>query len=244
MLEKIDHFLQALKFHGMKEAFQEMRQEGILKEDKLTTIEALLRAEFNQRQVRSLNYRLKLAHLPYIKCLTDFDWASSFLSEEKVCCLQTGAFIANHANILLVGGAGSGKSHVAIALAYSCIQQGHRTRFYDFYHLASQLLQAHQQGQKDRFISWLQRFSLVVVDQVGYLPIDPQAASLLCEFFLGCYEKTPLILTTHLTFEEWGAVFGHPKLAMAVIDRLTHHCHILETGNTSWRLKSSSRTSS
>ena len=84
MLEKIDHFLQALKFHGMKEAFQEMRQEGILKEDKLITIEALLRAEFNQRQVRSLNYRLKLAHLPYIKCLTDFDWASSFLSEEKV----------------------------------------------------------------------------------------------------------------------------------------------------------------
>jgi len=242
MLEKIDHLMQALKFHGMKEAFQEMKQEDILKEDKLVAIEALLRAEFNQRQVRSLNYRLKLARIPYIKCLADFDWTSSSLSEEKVYRLQTGEFVASHANILLVGGAGSGKSHVAIALAYSCIQQGYRTRFYDFYHLASQLLQAHQQDQKARFISWLQRFPLIVIDQVGYLPIDPQSASLLCEFFLGCYEKTSLILTTHLTFDEWGAVFGHPKLAMAVIDRLTHHCHILETGNTSWRLKNSSQS--
>ena len=227
MLEKITHLMQALKFYGMKEAFQEMNQEDFLKEDKLIALETLLRAEFNHRQVRSLNYRLKLARLPYIKCLADFDWASSPLSEEKIYRLQKGEFVPSHANILLVGGAGSGKSHLAIALAYSCIQQGYRTRFYDFYHLASQLSQAHQQGKKASFISWLQRFSLIVIDQVGYLPIDPQSASLLCEFFLGCYEKTSLILTTHLTFEEWSTVFGHPKLAMAVIDRLTHHCHIL-----------------
>lgn len=240
MLEKIDHLLEKLKFHGMKEAFQEMSPP--FKEDNLVALEALLRAEFNCRQVRSLNYRLKLARVPYIKYLEDFDWTNSPLSEDKISPLQKGEFVGHHANILLVGGAGTGKSHLALALAYSCIQQGHRTRFYDFYHLASQLLQAHQQGRKDRFISWLQRFSLIVIDQVGYLPIDPQSASLFCEFFLGCYEKTSLILTTHLTFDEWGSVFGHPKLAMAVIDRLTHHCHILETGNTSWRLKASSKS--
>lgn len=132
MLEKIDYLMQALKFHGMRQTFQEMKQGEFFKEDNLTAIETLLQAELNHRQVRSLNYRLKLSYLPYIKCLTDYDWASSSLSEEKVYRLYTGEFIANHANILLIGGAGSVKSHVAIALAYSCIQQGHRTRFYDF----------------------------------------------------------------------------------------------------------------
>lgn len=234
--ESLLHLMWELKFYGMQRVFEETGDDDSWHAS-LTSLERLLQAEAKHRQARSLNYRLDLARLPCIKHLDTFDWSSSPLEKHSLERLQTGAFIQTHHNIILIGGNGTGKSHLALALAYQCITQGYRLRFWDFYQLAGRLLLAKRHDQETQFIAWLKRFAVIVMDQMGYLPIDPQAAPLLCELFLGCYEKTSLVITTHLTFDEWVGVFGSAKLASAIIDRLTHHCHILETGNTSWRLK-------
>lgn len=234
--ESLLHLMRELKFYGMQRMFEEPWDDNSWQAS-LPTLERLLHAETKHRQARSLNYRLELARLPCIKQLDTFDWTVSPLEKHTFERLQTGAFIQTHDNIILVGGNGTGKSHLALALAYQAITHGYRLRFWDFYQLACRLLLAKRHDQETHFIAWLKRFAVLVIDQMGYLPIDPQAAPLLCELFLGCYEKTSLVITTHLAFDEWVSVFGSAKLASAIIDRLTHHCHILETGNTSWRLK-------
>lgn len=140
----------------------------------------------------------------------------------------------------LTGGSGSGKTHIALSIAYAALQKHYRVKFYLFGDLARNLLQAKEHRYESSFMTRLQRFHVLVIDEMGYFPIDQQAESLLFELFSKLYEKTSLIITTHLTFEEWTPLFGSAKSSKAIIDRITHHCKIIETGNISWRLKEGS----
>src|SRR5687768_102560 len=198
--------------------------------------EQLLQAEWAHRKSRALNYRLMLAKFPQSKSFTDFDVVPP-LNPQVLDHLRQFKFIDEHQNVLVIGGSGSGKTHLAIALAYEAVQKGYRVKFYKFTELVRALLKAQAHHYELNFLASLQRFVLLVVDEFGYLPIEQKAGALLFELFSKLYETNSLMLTTHLRFEEWGDGFGNPKATHAMIDRLTHHCYILETGDESWRLK-------
>ena len=206
----------------------------------IDVLTGFLEIEKAHRQSRSLAYRLELTRLPHIKFLEEFDWSNTPLKQEKIESLMDNHFIHHKQNLLLIGGSGTGESHLSLALAHNALKKECRVKFYFFSDLARHLLYARERKYEQNFMAGLQRFHLLVIDELGYLPVDQQATALLFELFSKLYEKTSLIITTHLTFDEWAPLFGSPKASKAIIDRITHHCTILETGNKSWRLKEGS----
>lgn len=239
--EHLQGLLKTLHFNGMLTQLEELIEVSELQ--KLTSIEALqrfLEVEVAYRQTRSLLYRLEVARLPQIKSLDSFDWDNTPIQQEQLISLMQCQFVAQKQNLLLVGGSGTGKTHIALALAHAALQKNYRVKFYRFTDLARSLLHAKEHRYEASFMARLQRFHMLVIDELGYLPIDQQASSLLFELFSKFYEQVSLIITTHLTFDEWAPLFGNAKTSKAVIDRITHHCTILETGNKSWRLKEGS----
>jgi len=229
--------LTQLGFKGMLQAYKETRELSPQDLQHLDVFKQWLEAEITYRKTRSFMYRLKLAKLPQIKTLESFQTEALSFDLTTLTQLSQGHFIKNNENILLVGGSGTGKTHIALALAHSALQQHYRIRFYKFSQLARALSQAQAHGYEGALMRRLQNFHLLIIDELGYLPIDQKAGALLFELFSALYEKVSVIITTHLTFEEWGDIFGNKKSTKAMIDRLTHHCKILQTGNQSWRLK-------
>lgn len=192
-------------------------------------LKKLLTAECEHKKSRSLYYRLQLARFPGIKLLSDTSQAklTQNIDIQKV--------VDNRENIMFIGGSGSAKTHLAIGLAFTAIERGYRVRFYTLNELATQLLNARTHNYEIQFMKSVRRFHLIVIDELGYVPIKHEARFLLFELFAKLYEQSSLIITTHLKFEEWGDIFGNPKATKAIIDRLTHHCQIIETGNKSFR---------
>lgn len=193
------------------------------------TLKRLFEAEYEYKRSRSLQYRLELAKFPTIKLLSDTSAATLVenIDIQKV--------VDNHENIMLIGGSGTAKTHLAIGLAFTAIAKSYRVRFYTLNDLATQLLNARVHNYEVRFMESVKRFNLIVVDELGYVPIKAESRFLLFELFAKLYEQSSLIITTHLRFEEWGDMFGNPKATKAIIDRLTHRCQIIETGNKSFR---------
>lgn len=229
--------LSALHLHGMRQALEEIPAPETTTLTWETVLSRLLEAETCHRQTRSFMYRLTLAKLPQIKTFEQFDLSGLPIKQAQLDPLIQGRFIDAHENIFIIGGSGTGKTHIALALAYKALQNNQRIRFYRFNELAKNLLAAQEHQYAPQMIARLLRYSVLVIDELGYLPIDQKAGPLLFELFSQCYEKGSLIITTHLVFDEWAELFGSKKATMAMIDRLTHHCHLLETGNDSWRLK-------
>jgi DNA replication protein DnaC len=230
--------LKTLRFNGMLSQFDEIMEAAEIK--KLNGIELMqqfLETEIAYRQTRTLRYRLDMARLPQVKSLDNFDCSELPIQKEQLIALTECQFITEKSNLLLIGGSGSGKTHIALAIAYAALQKLYRVKFYLFGDLARLLLQAKEHRYEANFMARLERYRVLVIDEMGYVPIDPQAGPLLFELFSKLYEKTSLIITTHLTFDEWAPLFGGAKSSKAIIDRVTHHCKILETGNVSWRLK-------
>lgn len=192
-------------------------------------LKRLLEVECEYKKSRSLHYRLRLARLPTIKQLSETSQAK--LVED----IDIREVIDNHKNIMLIGGAGSAKTHLAIGLAFAAIERNYRVRFYTLNELATQLLRARTHNYEINFMDSVKRFNLIVVDELGYVPIKPESGPLLFELFAKLYEQSSIIITTHLKFEEWSEIFGNAKATKAIIDRLTHHCKIIETGNKSFR---------
>ena len=193
----------------------------------------LLTKEVEYKKSRSLSYRLKIAKFPQVKLLSDTQAA------KLVATIDIGQVIQNKENLFFIGGSGTAKTHLAIALAYQALELGKKVKFYTLADLSRHLLQAQEHNYEMRLMLSLQKFDVLVIDELGYVPIDKKASTLLFELFAKLYEQTSLLITTHLKFDEWSDMFGDLKVTKVVIDRLTHHCHIIETGNYSYRIKRS-----
>jgi len=239
----LKHHLKALKLPTMHSECEKVASRCARENvDHLGFLLQLCELERIDREKRAAERRLKAAKFPNTKTLESFDFgAQPSINKLLVTELMRGAYLDQRESIILIGNAGTGKTHLATALGVEACGQGKKVRFWRITELITQLIEAREERQLLRLKNQLAKLDLLILDELGYVPASKLGAELLFDIISTAYERTSLIVTTNLPFENWTEVLGSERLTGAMLDRLTHRCHILEASGDSYRLQDARR---
>ena len=236
----LESYLKTLRLPTFLENYQRFAEDAVQANQPYERyLLALVEQEATQRDRNRQTRRIKGAHFPVLKELANFDFSAlPSLNQQQVLALARGEYIRKAEALLLVGNPGLGKTHLAIALALEACRQGHRVRFYNTAGLVNELIAVQEAHQLPKLLSTALRHQVIVLDELGFIPLTASGAQLIFQFCSTLYERVALIVTTNLRFADWVQVFGDERLTAALLDRLTHHAHILEfTGAESYRFR-------
>lgn len=236
MSEQIELMMRQVKLGGMAKEWRSVQFES--PEQYVTD---LLKLELREREANRINRMVKIAGFRVLKTLDDFVWGSAtqLPSGLSAAYMEELGFLPPKENLIFMGTVGTGKTHLATAIALKACQEGRRVRFYTAASLANILLERNNKGTLNNYLSTLKKVELIVIDEVGFVPLHKDAAELLFQVISDCYEQRSLIITSNLEFSQWNTVFGDNRLTAALVDRLIHHSHIVIFSGESYRLTQS-----